>query len=293
MTSQLRLKYPAINVDSAYGTTVTIPLKRSQWVRRYVVTFVEGTLNGGTSPAWTISQSNPAFSNIQVQADNNTLYNLDTDVSQEMTKLTKAISPSGLVHYVDMEDFDYSKKGTPIEGTQFPSFRFSQNNLLVTIPALSSLTSGGPTSTTGSQILVTEIDVSRSANAPAIQVRKLQRVANLNVNGENDLVNTLIPAGFVYKALFFHDESNVSSQIKQVIDDRITIYDEYVAQLQSENTAEFGIAPDTGYFAKIFMRDASPSELLDLTANNTSTISVQTTGTGLLKVAYVLYAGVY
>ena len=54
-----------IVADNLYGTTYSFSLNRNNPILKYNLTFVEGTLSGGTSPAWNISAQNPAITHIR------------------------------------------------------------------------------------------------------------------------------------------------------------------------------------------------------------------------------------
>ncbi len=58
--------YPAISLDQDYGQTITVDLYRVDLVHDYVFSIVLGTLSGGTSPAWTVSASNPLITALTI-----------------------------------------------------------------------------------------------------------------------------------------------------------------------------------------------------------------------------------
>ena len=298
------VRYPAIILDNAYGTTQQVLLKRTQGVIEYNVSVVEGTLSGGTSPAWTVDMGNPIVSKFQIEADNTVIHSYDAYMAEEYEKLTSGRIPDGLSFILKMVDVDYHSKGRDIETTLFPSYAFSQSFLNLTIPALSTLTSGSPTSSSGTTLYVTEYSVPRSLiNFKPLLVKKLESSVALSQTGDNNQY-TLLPQTGAYKALLFFintgSSQKFSSGSNSVVDyftlrlnDVITDTDAYTSALRSANNALFGVQLDTGFFMRVYMDDDETSKLLAL--GNTQAITgidlnLHTTTTGFATVLKIIYA---
>lgn len=272
MTTKQYLKYSAVSVDNAYGTVVTVPLNRIGLVSRYTVQFVAGSLTGGTSPTWTISDTNPAISHFTLNADSDTLYDMDTDMNQEQSKLIDLYSPTGYSFYVDIADRDY-ETGAVNPASLFPSFNYNQNNLKITVPSLASLTSGSPTGSSGSKILITETDWVVPAKIPLVKVKKLQLNASLSIVGDNAL-STFMSIDGLYKAIFLQSSASgtlsdsVVNYIKLSLNETSTLMDDYWTVLKQENAQEFRSLPDTGYAVMLFEKNNDASGLLPLIDQN-------------------------
>ena len=57
-------KYSPLNVDNYWGSTVDIDLKNTDLVTDYDLVIVPGTLDGGSSPAYTDTYLNPLVSSV-------------------------------------------------------------------------------------------------------------------------------------------------------------------------------------------------------------------------------------
>ena len=70
-------KYSPLNVDNYWGSTVDIDLKNTDLVTDYDLVIVPGTLDGGSSPAYTDTYLNPLVSSVKLEADNDTMVSAD------------------------------------------------------------------------------------------------------------------------------------------------------------------------------------------------------------------------
>ena len=138
-------KYSPLNVDNYWGSTVDIDLKNTDLVTDYDLVIVPGTLDGGSSPAYTDTYLNPLVSSVKLEADNDTMVSADVPQLNELRRLVRNVSGmSGSQIKIPMTAMDFSKK-TYIKETGFPSYSFVNNILHVTLPPLSQVTSGSPT----------------------------------------------------------------------------------------------------------------------------------------------------
>ena len=290
MANVVKIRYPPVNVDSAYGTVVSVQLHKTDWVKGYLVTFSEGTLTGGTSPAWTVSKTNPAFSNLQVNYDSDVRFNMSGKSTQEYVYIVRNGAENGLTFYVPMEDYDYASKKA-IEGTYGKSFIHSDNKLYVTLPALSSLTSGSPTGTSGSEIQITEVTVIAPKNLSSAIVKKIEIGSSLPANGANYL-NDFIATGQAYKALLWSFSAGTVSFVKITVDNKAIVLDDYFTNMQYGNQHDFGVLPDNYYALTEFMKTEDTTELLNLVNSKSTTLEVETTAASMtFNLTEIFYAG--
>lgn len=302
------LKYNPIVIDSylANGGSFDIPLKRTQGVTSYSIILVTGNLSGGTSPAWTISSTNPLLTYVSLSADESPIYQGHTPMIQEANKLVNRKSPNGLVFEIDMSDRDYSKNGTLIADTEFPSFAFTQNTLSVTVPALSTITSGSPTGSSGTTLYLVENDIPRAITEATLQSGKLRKVVHLEFStglsntGNNDLTNFIAQTG-AYKSLLFYVNTGSSQSFSSgsnsvinymdiIVNDTVTVSQDFWAVMQSNNLSMFGVTPDTGYAMKVFSETDNAYNISNVKAITSFNLKVNTTSAGYLtafKVEYV------
>lgn len=289
MANVVKLKYPPVNVDSKYGTIVEIPLRKTSWVKGYMVTFSAGTLSGGTSPAWNISFTNPAFSQLQVNYDSDVRFSMTGKSTQEYNYIVRNGVKNGYSFFVPMEDYDYATKKS-IEGTYGKSFIHSDNKLYVTLPALTALTTGTPTSSSGSQIQVTEVEVIAPKNLPSSIVKKIEIGGDVSANGDNYL-NDFVATGQAYKALLWSFSAAVTS-VELKIDSKAIVLDDYFSNMQYGNQQDFGVLPDNYYALSEFMKTENTAELLNLVNSKSTSVKVVTGTTGItFNVTEIFYAG--
>jgi hypothetical protein len=293
-------KYPIQPLDSAYGTTIKISLYKTDAVVYYDLVAVLGTLSGGTSPAWTVSASNPLITHITVKADNTTYFDADAQLIQEYEKLARNFSPNGLSFPVSMADTDYSS-GTYIMSTIFPSYRFSQVDLYLTIAPLGTVTSGSPTASSGTNLYIVEHVVPRPlVNFTLYPNMKLQVSTNLSATGDNYLTDFIARDGLYHSIMFAaataQGYSNLSDSVINYITLKLNnlyeVTDTYWAQLKNATRSLFQITPDTGYAVLSFMKKNDSSTLLDLSDPNavkSATLKVNTSSTGFLYALMTKY----
>jgi len=267
----LRFSYPQVVLDGTYGTQVTIPLKRNNLVQKYVGVVTLGTLQGGTTPAWTVSGSNPLITHVTVTADNDVLLDMDTDMLEELVKLGFLFTPDGLTYRIDMTDIDFENSRN-VDGTEFPSYNYNNITLTLTIAPLSQVTSGSPTGSSGTVFSLVEYASVYSQSIPLVKVKKLQNTISNLVQGLNQVVPSPIYTLqgayklVLYKVLASNSPSDSAiSKMKLVINDNNILYDEYYNVKKADNNQLFNISLDTGFVADVYMPDAKdPSKLLVL-----------------------------
>jgi len=267
----LRFSYPQVVLDGTYGTQVVIPLKRNNLIQKYVGVVTLGTLQGGTSPAWTVSGSNPLITHITVTADNDVLLDMDTDMLEELVKLGFLFTPDGLTYRIDMTDIDFENSKN-VDGTEFPSYNYNNITLTLTIAPLSQVTSGSPTGSSGTVFSLVEYASVYSQSIPLVKVKKLQNTISNLVQGLNQVVPSpvyTLQGAYklvLYKVLASNSPSDSAiSKMKFVINDNNILYDEYYNVKKADNNQLFNISLDTGFVADVYMADAKdPSKLLVL-----------------------------
>ena len=274
MTIRSSIKYAPIPIDEDWGSVVPITLNRVGLISKYSLAVVLGTLEGGTSPAYTVSGSNPAVTHINVEADNDTLYDADTDMIQELNKLSFGYVATGQNFRIDMADIDMIKK-RHVAGTEFPSYLYNTNTLRVTLPPLSTITSGSPTGTSGSQLLLVEDQLNYPQSVPLSKVKKLQSSFNLSATGDNILnPSPTFTVDGSYKVVLYQTKVGGSltdsavDYISLTLNTSSVLEDDYWTTLKQTDYEELHEKPDTGYAMRVYMAGGSEpkdaSELLYL-----------------------------
>lgn len=295
------ITYPSISLDTAYGTVITVNLKRSQAVRQYIANIVEGSLVGGTSPAFTVSGTNPVITHFKLTADNDTILDFDADIYNEYEKLITQISPDGLNTHVFVADQEFQGRGIVLDATCLKTYLYSQVQLELTIAGLSTITSGSPTGTSGTTLYLTEEVISRQVadSFPTMVVKKLQNTLPTLTTGENDIL-TAIPQTGAYPVIVFQVKaggttlSNTDvSKIQLILNDVFTDTNTYFSALQGQNASIFGVSPDTGYALRVWSPDREIESMLNVSNPASITaIDLRLNGTSgdvvkLLRILYV------
>jgi hypothetical protein len=270
-TKTLKFSYPQVTIDGTYGTQVTVNLKRNNLIQKYLGVVTLGTLSGGTSPAWTVSGSNPLITHVTVTADNDVLLDMDTDMLNEINKLGFLWTPDGLTYRIDMTDIDFNSSKN-VDGTEFPSYAYNNITLTLTVAPLSSVTSGSPTGSSGTVFSLVEYASVYPQTIPLVKMKKLQAEYNLNATG----LNQIVPSPFytlqgafklvLYKMISGGAGSDTAiSKMKLVINDNNILYDEYYNTKKADDNQAFNIPLDTGFVADVYMAGANdPSQMLVL-----------------------------
>jgi len=247
------------------------PLKRNNLIQKYLGVVTLGSLTGGTSPAWTVSGTNPVVTHITLTADNDVLFDMDTDMLGELVKLGFLFSPDGLTYRIDMTDVDF-ESSKDIDGTEFPSYAYNNITLTLTIAPLANITSGSPTASSGTVFSLVEYASVYSASIPLVKVKKLQNTYTISSTG----LSQIVPSPFytlqgAFKLLLFKvlagttPSDTAVSKMKLLINDSNVIYDEYFATKKADNNQIFNISLDTGFVADVYMPDSKdPSQMLVL-----------------------------
>ena len=267
----LKFSYPQVTLDGTYGTQVSIPLKRNNLIQKYVGVVTLGSLTGGTSPAWTVSGTNPIITHVTLTADNDVLFDMDTDMLGELVKLGFLFSPDGLTYRIDMADIDFEASHN-IDGTEFPSYAYNNITLTITIAPLANITSGSPTGSSGTVFSLVEYAAVYSKAIPLVKVKKLQNTITGLVSGLNQVVpSPVYTLQGAYKLVLYKVLSGTSpsdtavSKMKLLINDSNVLYDEYFNVKKADNNQLFNISLDTGFAADVYMPDSKdPSRLLVL-----------------------------
>jgi hypothetical protein len=270
---ELDVSYPAVVLDSAYGTQVQVSLNRTQLVKSYNLIVVLGSLSGGTSPAWTVSGSNPIISHVNISADNNVFFDGDYQIVANEEAWMTNDTPDGKHLRVRMCDTDL-RSGEDLLITGFPSFSYNQVILTVTIPALSALTSGSPTGTSGTTLYITETSAPRSqVNFKPLVVKRLMVAQTMPLSGQNDLVTILSQDGS-YSRIFAYCDTGASGysapsdsaiqRLKIIVNSLTTVRDSYWQVLKAQGQATTGFSLATGYAPIIFKPQKEASQLFNI-----------------------------
>jgi hypothetical protein len=285
----LDVSYPPIVLDSAYGTQVQVVLNRTQLVKAYNLVVILGSLSGGTSPAWTVSGSNPIVSHVNIQADNNVFFDADYQTVANEEAWMANDTPDGKHLRVRMCDTDL-RTSQDLLITGFASWGFNQVIMTLTIPALSSLTSGSPTGTSGTTLYITETSAPRAqVSFKPILVKRLQVSASMPLLGQNDLVTFLSQDGSYSRALLYCDTGSSGyaapsdtaiSRLKIIVNSLTTVRDSYWQVLKAQGQAITGFALNAGYAPLVFKPSRDASQLFNIKDTRTITnVDLQPTTT--------------
>jgi hypothetical protein len=265
--------YPIAAIDSYLGTTQNFKLYNINGINAYILNFSEGTLSGGTSPAWTVSASNPIITKAVLLADSNPIVSLDVAPLQEYVYNFLGIAPTGLDFVIPIADLDPRYKGQYIADTEFPSWQYTDVELQLTFNSLANLTSGSPTSSSGSTMTYEEQYIPRSSmSSKLFKVRKFMYKTALNIyQGVNDLTSYLPQTG-TYKLLqFFTGTSSeytsgangLVSSVDLLLNQTSRPISTYYSLMQAKNQGEFGRTPSPGYASFLFSPTASGLNVAD------------------------------
>jgi len=289
--------YPSLPLDSDYGQTITLDLYKVDLVHSYIFNVVLGSLTGGTSPAWNVSGNNPLITHVSIYGDNEPLFDADYQMFMEESKITRNYAPNGTNGMILLGVRDLAKKGLLFEVTGLPAFRFTQLQMKLTIAALSAVTSGSPTGSSGTTLYLQEEVNPLSVlpkGMPVMDVRKLQISTALTLTGVNDLTEFLSKDGAYADLLlaamtgtavnYANLSDSLISELKLEINNQITIFNDYWAILKAQDQAMLQNAPDAGYALKAFSPEGIMSDFLDLTPEDLKRVDfkVTTSGTGVL-----------
>ncbi|MEM0061509.1 MAG: hypothetical protein QW726_06235 [Fervidicoccaceae archaeon] len=275
--SATSVNYPTQTIDSFWGTTQQFKLYTINGIKAYVISINPGTLSGGSSPAWTISGTNPAITHITVKANNNPILDADTITLFERNANLMHISPDGLNYLIPLALPYY--KGGYLPNTEFPSFEYTDVELVLTFAPLSQITSGSPTGSSGTEMNYSEDYILRQL----VDTKKLLRprvfqystILN-NVNSYNDLTSFLPQVG-TYQSIQLFASTNLTSPYSGGSNTAITNVELLLNQvnkplstnfnlLRLQNAAAFGRSQDTGFATIQFSYGTSGLVTSDLNA---------------------------
>ncbi len=260
-----KFKYPVVSLDSAYGTVVQVKLNNVNLVKEYLFSIVEGSFVGGTTPAWTVSATNPLITHVTIKADNQTFYDADYSTVAEELRDFNGFNSNGLSLWIKMGLQDILNQGKLFESTVFPSYLFNQAYLYLSVAPLSAVTSGAPTGTSGTQLFLTENDIDRNqVNFPILKTVKLQFASSQGITGENHNTSLMSLDGlYAYILMNAINDTNISYVKLLVNSDKIE-FDDYWASIKGEDASVLKVTPSTGYAYLMFSEDGSIEKMLAL-----------------------------
>jgi hypothetical protein len=266
------------NTTAKFGTTQTYQLKRTQGVLRYTIICSALTLSGGTTPTSTVSATNPAVTNVQVQADDDTLFSVDMIPWLEYQRLItgQIAAQTGFEFDIDMADVDYRRRGALLPATLLRSFQYAQVQMNVAYPAIATITSGSPT-TYSMTVNLTETDINRDLidKLPVFVVKKLQATqTGTNASGTNDLTQAFPQTGLL-KAAFFSTQTAASvtyanlsdtelTNMKLILNDSFNETSTTWLMLKRQNRSLFGSNPGAGFALKVWSDTCETGKLLNI-----------------------------
>jgi hypothetical protein len=275
-----RVRYDAINLDSIInsgGGTTEIKLHRNDVLLGLQANIVLGSLSGGTSPAWTVSASNPVITQFALNVSGNNLFSVSTLLQYEKMKLLKGIPGNGQNLLIDVADMNLTDWHY-MEMTGLPTFNYSDVSLKIQLPALSSLTSGSPTASSGTTLYLTELVVPREQALAFIP--KFIKVGTVQVNfnaintGTGELtLPDFVQLGYAYKDMllftsssnnFISGSDNIVNYFKVKVNNSIDIIDDFWQILKFDVANLFRVIPDAGFNYITFMQSGNLNNLLKL-----------------------------
>jgi hypothetical protein len=165
------------SLDSSYGnTSLRVPLKQyiGGPVRKLQLTVTLGTLSGGTSPTWNSNAADAIFTGIQLQIDNGVTLKNGTYTSFK-TKFKIRNQNQALPYGCHLLEFERPSSFLHASVDQRATYNFllpadilGQIDLVLNVATLASLTSGSPTSSSGTYVNVTSFE-ERDAAIRAMQ----------------------------------------------------------------------------------------------------------------------------
>jgi len=286
------IAYPQVPIDDYLGTPQNFKMKTINGIKAYILSFAEGTLSGGSSPAWTISASNPIITHVAIIADNNPIANYDVAQIQEYIWNYTKQAPDGLNFVIPLSDLDSRFDWQYIADTEFPSYDYTDVTLQLTFAPLSALTSGSPTGSSGSTMNYKEDYVLRAQMSKTLsKPRRFQYNTTLTVtNGINDLTSFLPQVGtfkaiqlFVGTASGYGSPSNTAvSNVNLLLNQTSRPLATIFGLLRNKTIQTFRRTPSTGFATLLFSPVANGLNLsntdvlknVDLQLNNTTSANV-------------------
>ena len=295
------------NVNGQFGTTQPITLKRTQGVMRYTLLCSSLTISGGTTPTSLVSYLLPVITHVQVQADDDTLFDLDMVPWLEYQRLVQDLTTAqtGYEFDIDMADMNYRQRGILLPATLLRSFQYAQVQMNVTFNAIANITSGSPTAYS-TQVTLTETDINRDLidKLPVFVVKKLQGTSSLVASTQNSLTQALPQTGLLKAALFVAQTSasatyaNLSdtevTNLQLVLNDSFNETTTTWLMLKKQNKALFGMNPNTGFAMKVWSETAETGKFLNISdTTKVTSVNLQPTealgNTGSFTVVRIFY----
>jgi hypothetical protein len=293
------------NVNGQFGTTVQIALKRTQGVMRYQLICDSLTISGGTTPTSLVSNLLPVIQHVQIQADDDTLFDVDMVPWLEYQRIVQAqlAAQTGYQFDIDMADMNYRARGQLLPATLLRTFQYAQVVMNVTFAAIATITSGSPTAYS-TKVHMTEIDINRDLidKLPVFVVKKLGATSSYpNQNGPNDLTQAFPQTGLL-KTAFFAGQTASSATYANLSDGNIAkmlvilndSFNETTTTwnlLKRQNQSTFGTNPGTGFALKVWSDTCETGKFLNISdVRKVTSVDLQLTenNVGTTGVIYIL-----
>ena len=258
MDSVQSVGYPAIVVDTSFGTSISVDLFRSNAVEDYTIIFTPGTLSGGTSPAWAYSASVPVIKHLNLKAGGQTISDMDGALLLEYVKILTTSASNGSSFILPVSDLSRKLKGSYITNTELDTYNYNQVVLTLTLDTLADLTTGSPTASSGSSLQIVENFVPKAAISGALhRVIRIQNSLSITQTGNNDFFNAIAQDG-TYKSLMLFTTTSSSApyangsntlvgEMQLLLNTNLVFKDTFFSVLRNTNGLQYGVTPDTGY----------------------------------------------
>jgi hypothetical protein len=204
--------YPqSVETILTLGTTKQYTMKRTQGVFHYQLLFTEGALTGGTTPLWAVSAAIPIITHVKLEADNEVLFDVDTDLLQEYSHLVATVATAtGLDFQIPLADHNFHNF-EEFDLTVFPSWVHSQVILSLTYATLATATSGTPTGVPFTLDIIEEDTPRSQVTFKPLRVKRLQTSASQALISDSVNDNpTLIAQTGAYKAILMRNDTNAN-----------------------------------------------------------------------------------
>lgn len=214
------------------GTTVPFTIKPQHFLHRLRLKVVKGTFVGGSSPAWVANAGNKIVSNIAVE--------ITLKGSGQIVKDNLSFEDLRRLNLLQYKDVPASEGYAYLDFHRLPVHALANVDLKITWGALSALTTGSPTSTTGTYLYLRALEEVNQGQPAAMPPLFLRKTYTLDAGSKTEVKHDL-QTGNIVHAVVVVPSSSTLIQSASVVQDGIKthITPETWADLREENKADF------------------------------------------------------
>lgn len=216
-------------LDYADGAQSRYQVPRQHFLHRLRLRVNKGTFVGGTSPAWVASAGNKLITRIELS------------IGGQVTKDNLSFEDLRRLNILQYRDNLASEGYAYLDLGRLPSHKFTSLELIVTWAALTAVTTGTPTSTTGTYVDIVrmeELNVGQATDGIPLVLRKTQSIGASSTTAPD---RKDIRSGNVLQAIVIIPSSTTLISTVSVIQDGVKYHvaAESWADLREENKADF------------------------------------------------------